>query len=222
MDGTKVGVLEKRSEVGLGRLLEGGDGVGLEAEVRLEVLGHLADEALEGQLADEELSALLVAPAGEVGDFPRLAANRRRVSGCAARLDSPVPPFATLRCISPAAARLRTSPTYELCVKGDTYGPLGRGDSPDLTEGNGSGPEAVGLLHAAGRGRGLARGLGGELLARGLPSGGLACGLLGARHCFQRRKFKPLRVKNKHGTNFLSVSQVSVLDPQKWIMRKCL
>ena len=39
--------------------LEGEDGGGLEAEVRLEVLGDLADEA-EGELADKELGGLLV------------------------------------------------------------------------------------------------------------------------------------------------------------------
>ena len=60
MDGTQVGVLEKSNEVRLGGLLEGEDGRRLEAEVRLEVLGNLADEALEGGLADEELRRLLV------------------------------------------------------------------------------------------------------------------------------------------------------------------
>ena len=60
VDGAEVGVLEEADEVGLGRLLEGEDGGGLEAEVGLEVLGDLADEALEGELADEELGGLLV------------------------------------------------------------------------------------------------------------------------------------------------------------------
>src|SRR3989338_11437635 len=40
-------------------LLQGEDGGGLEAEVSLEVLGDLADEALEGQLADQQVGALL-------------------------------------------------------------------------------------------------------------------------------------------------------------------
>ena len=61
VDGSQVGVLEERDEVGLGRLLEGHDGARLEAEVGLEVLCDLTDEALEGQLADEELGRLLVA-----------------------------------------------------------------------------------------------------------------------------------------------------------------
>ena len=43
-------VSSKRPAVRLGRLLEREDGVRLEAEVRLEVLGDLADEALEGSL----------------------------------------------------------------------------------------------------------------------------------------------------------------------------
>ena len=60
MDRAQVGVLEEADEVGLGGLLEGEDGGGLEAEVGLEVLGDLADEALEGELADEELGRLLV------------------------------------------------------------------------------------------------------------------------------------------------------------------
>ena len=61
MDGAQVGVLEESNEVGLGSLLEGQDGRALEAEVGLEVLGDLTDQALEGQLAHEELSGLLVA-----------------------------------------------------------------------------------------------------------------------------------------------------------------
>lgn len=43
MDGAEVGVLEKRDEVRLDRLLQGTDGRGLEAEVGLEVLGDLTN-----------------------------------------------------------------------------------------------------------------------------------------------------------------------------------
>jgi len=46
-------------ELTLGGFLEGEDGSGLEAEVVLEVLGDLADEALEGGLPDEELRGFL-------------------------------------------------------------------------------------------------------------------------------------------------------------------
>ena len=95
---------------------QGDDGRRLEAEVGLEVLGDLADEALEGELADEQLGGLLV-----------LA---------------------------------------------------------DLAQRDGARAVAVGLLDAAGGGGGLARRLGGELLAGGLASGGLASGLLGTGHGF--------------------------------------
>ncbi len=60
VDGAQVRVLEEANEVGLGGLLEGEDGGSLEAEVGLEVLGDLADETLEGELADEEVGGLLV------------------------------------------------------------------------------------------------------------------------------------------------------------------
>ena len=106
VDGAEVGVLEEADEVSLGRLLEGEDGGGLEPEVGLEVLGDLADEALEGELADEELGGLLV-----------LA---------------------------------------------------------DLTESDGTGPVAVGLLRATDDGVGFPSCLEGELGARGLASCGLA------------------------------------------------
>jgi len=61
VDRAEVGVLEETDEVRLGRLLERHDGRRLKAEVRLEVLGDLADEALERELAEEELGRLLVA-----------------------------------------------------------------------------------------------------------------------------------------------------------------
>jgi histone H3 len=60
VDGAEVGVLEEGDEVSLDGLLESADGRGLEAEIRLEVLGDLTDKALEGQLADEKLGGLLV------------------------------------------------------------------------------------------------------------------------------------------------------------------
>ncbi|BAS96274.1 Os06g0160000, partial [Oryza sativa Japonica Group] len=60
VDGAQVSVLEEPDEVRLRGLLQRGDGGALEAEVGLEVLGDLADEALEGELADEQLRALLV------------------------------------------------------------------------------------------------------------------------------------------------------------------
>jgi histone H3 len=61
VDGAKVGVLEEGDEVSLNGLLESTDGRRLEAQVGLEVLSNLTDETLEGELADEQLSGLLVA-----------------------------------------------------------------------------------------------------------------------------------------------------------------
>ena len=62
VDGAQVGVLEETNQVSLTGLLQGHDSGALEAEVGLEVLGDLSDQTLEGQLADEELSGLLVPP----------------------------------------------------------------------------------------------------------------------------------------------------------------
>merc|ERR1712169_156149 len=76
VDGAEVGVLEEGDGVRLDRLLEGADGRGLEAEVRLEVLSDLTNQTLEGQLADEELSALLVATDLTKSDGTRLVAVR--------------------------------------------------------------------------------------------------------------------------------------------------
>jgi hypothetical protein len=55
MDGAKVGVLKERDQVGLGRLLKGKHGLALEPDLLLELSGDLADEALEGELADEQV-----------------------------------------------------------------------------------------------------------------------------------------------------------------------
>ena len=68
VDGAQVGVLEEPDEVSLAGLLEGHDGGALEAQVSLEVLGDLTDQALEGQLADEQLGGLLVPPDLPEGD----------------------------------------------------------------------------------------------------------------------------------------------------------
>ena len=116
VDGAQVGVLEEADQVSLAGLLQSHDGGALEAQVGLEVLGDLTDEALEGQLADQQLGALLV--------------------------------------------------------------------TTDLTESHGTGPVPVGLLDTPGGGRGLASGLGGQLLARSLSSGRLAGCLLGTGHLF--------------------------------------
>ena len=61
VDGAQVGVLEETDHVSLSGLLESEDGGALETEVLLELSSDLTDESLEGELADEELSALLEA-----------------------------------------------------------------------------------------------------------------------------------------------------------------
>lgn len=60
MDGAKVGVLKEANKVCFTRFLESSDGRALEAQIGLEVLCNLAHEALERQLADEQLSGFLV------------------------------------------------------------------------------------------------------------------------------------------------------------------
>jgi len=56
VDGAEVGVLEERDEVSLSGLLKGEHGRALEPELLLELVGDLADESLEGQLSDEQVS----------------------------------------------------------------------------------------------------------------------------------------------------------------------
>ena len=62
MDGTQVGVLKETNQVSLRSLLQGHDGRALESQISLEVLGDFPHQTLEGELADEQLSALLVPP----------------------------------------------------------------------------------------------------------------------------------------------------------------
>ena len=60
VDGAQVGVFEKTHQVGLAGFLKSHDGRTLETQIGLEILGDFTDQALEGQLADEQLSGLLV------------------------------------------------------------------------------------------------------------------------------------------------------------------
>jgi hypothetical protein len=76
VDGAEVGVLKEGDQVSLNGLLKSTDGRGLEAEVRLEVLSDLTDETLERQLADQELSRLLVATDLTESDGSRLVTVR--------------------------------------------------------------------------------------------------------------------------------------------------
>ena len=67
VDGSQVGVLKQAHQVGLSSLLEGQHSAALETQVSLEVLGNLTNQTLEGQLPDQELSALLILPAVVTG-----------------------------------------------------------------------------------------------------------------------------------------------------------
>ena len=129
-------------------LLKSEHGGALEAEVGFEVLRDFADEALEGELADEQLGGLLVAA--------------------------------------------------------------------DLAERDGAGALAAGLLHAAGGGRGLARRLGGELLAGRLATGGLASGLLGTGH-FEERDLEEEDEEDYSGNRTATHQPLTYLDRcQDW------
>ena len=61
MEGAQVDILIEAHKVGLGRLLESMQRGSLEAKFCFEAFGNLVANALEGQLADEEISGLLVA-----------------------------------------------------------------------------------------------------------------------------------------------------------------
>ena len=60
MDGAQVSVLEETNEVSLAGFLKSSNSRALEPQVGLEILGNLTDKPLEWELADEELSGLLV------------------------------------------------------------------------------------------------------------------------------------------------------------------
>ena len=60
VDGTQVCIFKETDEVGLRSFLQGQDSSGLETEIRLEILGDLTNQTLEGSLADEKVCGLLV------------------------------------------------------------------------------------------------------------------------------------------------------------------
>merc|ERR1719250_115774 len=62
MDGAQVGVLEQSHQVGLASLLQSHHSRALEPEISLEILSNLPHEALEWQLADQQLCRFLVPP----------------------------------------------------------------------------------------------------------------------------------------------------------------
>ena len=62
VDGAQVGVIKQADLVDLASLLQSHDGGALETEISLDVLGDLTDQALEGELADQQLGGLLASP----------------------------------------------------------------------------------------------------------------------------------------------------------------
>ena len=61
VDGAQVGVLKQADQVSLTGLLQSHDSGALEAQVGLEILSDFSHQALEGQLADQQLRGFLVA-----------------------------------------------------------------------------------------------------------------------------------------------------------------
>lgn len=55
MDGTKVGVFEKRNQVSFSRLLEGQNSLTLESDFLFPFLSDLSDHSLEGKLSDQQV-----------------------------------------------------------------------------------------------------------------------------------------------------------------------
>ena len=60
MDSTQVGILKQTNQVSFTGLLQSHDSRALETQVSLEILGNFSHQALEGKLADEQLSTFLV------------------------------------------------------------------------------------------------------------------------------------------------------------------
>ena len=88
VDGTEVGVLKESHQVSLTSLLESHHSRALEPQVSLEVLSNLTDKTLEGQLADEQLSGLLVP---ESNNYPFVYIKLKRISHLLISLRATVP-----------------------------------------------------------------------------------------------------------------------------------
>lgn len=76
MDGAQVGVLKQANKVCLSSLLEGKHRMALETQISFEVLCNFPDEPLEGQLPDQQLSALLILADLTEGNSSRAVAVR--------------------------------------------------------------------------------------------------------------------------------------------------
>merc|ERR1719492_531823 len=61
MDGAQVGIFKKSNQISLRCFLKSHDSARLKPQVSLEILSNFTNKSLEGQLADQELSRLLVA-----------------------------------------------------------------------------------------------------------------------------------------------------------------
>ena len=60
VDGTQVCIFEKTDQISFGSFLKCKDCRTLESEIRLEILGNLTNQTLEGQLSDQQVSGFLV------------------------------------------------------------------------------------------------------------------------------------------------------------------
>ena len=58
MNGTKITVLKKARQIGLGSFLKRGHGAGLETEILFHFLGNLPHQALKGKLAEQKIARL--------------------------------------------------------------------------------------------------------------------------------------------------------------------
>ena len=56
MDSAKVGIFEEGDQISLSSLLEGQNGLTLEADFLFELSGNLSHQSLEGELPDEQVS----------------------------------------------------------------------------------------------------------------------------------------------------------------------
>ncbi|KAJ6931452.1 hypothetical protein NC652_014829 [Populus alba x Populus x berolinensis] len=62
MNGTQICVLKETHKISLSCFLKSRNGTALEPEISLKILSNFSHKPLEGELADQKLSALLVLP----------------------------------------------------------------------------------------------------------------------------------------------------------------
>ena len=76
VDGAEIGVLKETNQVRLRCLLKSHNSGRLESQVSLEILSDFTDQTLEGKLANEQFSRLLIAP-----DLPKSNSSRAITMG---------------------------------------------------------------------------------------------------------------------------------------------